>query len=51
MSGPNPISLDAAYVANKKRLRDTVDQHFNYKNAKIGEGTYGVVYKASRKDR
>lgn len=45
------VALDAEFIETKRRLRDTVDDHFEYKQSKIGEGTYGVVYKAKRKDR
>lgn len=45
------VGLDVNFIETKKRQRDTVDDHFEYKQAKIGEGTYGLVYKAKRKDR
>eukprot|EP00124_Ichthyophonus_hoferi_P004123 Ihof_evm1s417 gene=Ihof_evmTU1s417 len=43
--------MDQKFIDAKKRLRETVDDHFEYDQWKIGEGTYGVVYKARRKDR
>eukprot|EP00123_Amoebidium_parasiticum_P020667 comp5434_c0_seq1/m.1402 comp5434_c0_seq1/g.1402 ORF comp5434_c0_seq1/g.1402 comp5434_c0_seq1/m.1402 type:complete len:470 (-) comp5434_c0_seq1:122-1531(-) len=43
--------MDQRFLEAKKAQRDEVDKHFEYKEWKIGEGTYGVVYKAKRKDR
>ncbi|KNC73834.1 hypothetical protein SARC_13607, partial [Sphaeroforma arctica JP610] len=43
------VGLDKGFKTRKHALRETVDAHFDYKNWVIGEGTYGLVYKAKRK--
>ncbi len=42
--------MDPEYKERKKRERVTVDDKFIYLDNKIGEGTYGVVYKARSVD-
>eukprot|EP01134_Creolimax_fragrantissima_P003089 CFRG3089T1 len=43
------VGLDKGFKDRKRAIRETVDAHFDYKNCVIGEGTYGLVYKAKRK--
>ena len=42
--------MDPAYKEKKQKERSTVDDSFVYLDNKVGEGTYGVVYKARSKD-
>eukprot|EP00128_Syssomonas_multiformis_P004611 Colp12_sorted_trinity150504_noHs@24704 len=41
--------VDNAFRIERAKARQTVDQAYNYKHFRIGEGTYGVVYKAKPK--
>eukprot|EP00127_Corallochytrium_limacisporum_P007414 Clim_evm17s251 gene=Clim_evmTU17s251 len=42
--------VDRNFKEAKRLLRTSVEDKFEYAKYKIGEGTYGVVYKARRKD-
>eukprot|EP01135_Chromosphaera_perkinsii_P005290 Nk52_evm2s334 gene=Nk52_evmTU2s334 len=42
--------MDKDFKKSKAKLRSHVDAKFEYLGYKIGEGTYGVVYKAKRKE-
>ena len=43
------MDLDFKEILEKERQK--VEDVFDYKNTKIGRGTYGHVYKAKKKDR
>eukprot|EP01137_Pigoraptor_chileana_P016209 Opistho-2@72842 len=42
--------VDRAFKDQRANKRDTIDNKFNYADKKIGEGTYGVVYKATKQN-
>jgi hypothetical protein len=43
------MDLDFKEILEKERQK--VEDVFDFKNTKIGRGTYGHVYKAKKKDR
>lgn len=42
--------MDKDFKESLERDRQKVEDAFDFKNSKIGRGTYGHVYKAKRKD-
>lgn len=43
--------MDIDFKEYLEKERQKVEDVFDYKNSKIGRGTYGHVYKAKKKDR